>query len=146
MVNINYLCRDPITLEEKFDFLINKEIALLMEKIKIDFDYQNLNWIKENIKKFLPIKFQNFELHLNYNFLSEKNITGILDFWEGEKICLTWKHEKFSIISVINVFTKVGFYSEMNRETYDCFEVYDLNMNNKDAWDKLAELLSKHIN
>lgn len=144
MIDRYYFYKDPVTLEEKFDFLKNKDIAFLKEELNINFDVENLNWLEENIKKFLPIKFQKFKISPSYNFLSKENLTGVLYFWKGKKICLSWQLENFSIMNIINVFTKMGSYSEMNRATYDCFEVHDLNMDHKDAWDKLIELLSKH--
>lgn len=132
------------SLEDKFKILKEINIPLLTEKFKIDFDVKNLDWVKKNIEDFLPVKFQKLDIHPYYNLLSEKNETGSFDFWEGEKICLSWQLEKFSILNIINVFTKMGFYSEMDRANHDCLEVEDLDMNEKDSWDKLVQLLNKH--
>lgn len=139
-----YYHEDLKYIENKFKFLKEIKIPLLIEKFKIDFDFKKLDWLEKNIENFLPIKFQKFDIHPSYNLLSEKNETGSLDFWEGKKICLSWQLEKFSILNIIDVFTKIGFYSEMDRATHNCFELKDLNMNEKYSWDKLIEFLSKH--
>lgn len=137
--------KEPVTINAKFEVLKEKYLVDLIEEHKISFDFKKLTWIKKNIKKFLPCEFRYFDLLPTFDLLSKKNKTNSLTFWEGEKIALSWKTPLHSILINIDLITKTGFYSEMNNANFECFEVADIDMDSKNGWNQLVELLKRNM-
>ena len=140
-----YYHKEPVTLNAKFEVLKERYLLYLMKEHGIDFDFKNLRWIKKNIKKYLPCEFRNFDLLPTFDLLSKNNEKRSLTFWEGKKLTLSWKTSLHSILLNIDLFTKKGFYSEMDNSTFECIEISDVDMDSKNGWDQIIELLKKYM-
>jgi hypothetical protein len=109
-----------ISIKNKFDYLRQNQL----HSMSIDAS----NWLEIAINQYLPMCSNCFKISL---------------ISESSNVLISWSLDDWSIFLKVNLIDKVGYYSELNLKTNENYVLANLDLSQKENWDKVVNLVKE---